>query len=321
MPFFFLLIFVTTLFSSEKSLSHLSDLEYYVTQKEGTEAPFKNAYWDNKIPGIYVDVVDKKPLFSSLDKFKSGTGWPSFHKPIDSDMITYKEDYKIGYKRTEVRSKKANSHLGHLFFDAPSKEKTRYCINSAALTFIPFYELREKGYAKYAPEFDKRYGIAVFGAGCFWGVEEILRQIEGVIDTEAGYMGGIQKNATYEHVSTGKTGHAEVVRILYDKTKVTYQTLLDYFWRLHNPTTLNRQGYDIGTQYRSVIFYFNETQKKEALASKKRFNASNSYHKPAVTVVEKAHVFYPAQTYHQNYYFNKYKGKSSPICHKLRSVF
>ena len=133
----------------EKRLKELTPLQYSVTQEEGTETPFRNEYWDNKEPGIYVDVVSGEPLFSSLDKFKSGTGWPSFTKPLASENIVEKTDYNIGYARTEVRSKAADSHLGHLFPDGPKPTGLRYCLNSASMRFIPVAKLEEEGLGKY----------------------------------------------------------------------------------------------------------------------------------------------------------------------------
>jgi len=133
----------------------LSSEQYEVTQNEGTERPFKNKYWDNKAEGIYVDVVSGEPLFSSTDKYDSGTGWPSFHKPIDKTNVTTKTDYKMISKRTEVRSKHGNSHLGHVFDDGPGPEGTRYCMNSNALRFVPKEKLQAEGYGDYLSLFDK----------------------------------------------------------------------------------------------------------------------------------------------------------------------
>ncbi|MFM2648625.1 peptide-methionine (R)-S-oxide reductase MsrB [Vibrio diabolicus] len=135
--------------------SNLTELQYYVTQEEGTERPFDNEYWDNKEAGIYVDIVTGEPLFSSTDKYKSGTGWPSFTKPINPGYIVEKTDYKLIYPRTEVRSKFGDSHLGHVFKDGPKPTGLRYCMNSAAMKFVPVSEMKTQGYEEYLYLFDK----------------------------------------------------------------------------------------------------------------------------------------------------------------------
>lgn len=143
--------------------------------------------------------------------------------------------------------------------------------------------------------------VATFGAGCFWGVEARFREIDGVEETAVGYLGGDQENPSYEDVCTGRTGHAEVVQIVYDSERVDFDTLLDVFWEMHDPTSLNRQGPDTGTQYRSAIFYHSPEQKAAAERSRERLEASGRYRRPIVTEITPASTFYRAEEYHQRY--------------------
>lgn len=301
----------------------LSSEQFAVTQQCGTEPPFRNAYWDNHKPGIYVDVVSGEPLFSSLDKFDSGTGWPSFTKPIKGVEIPEKKDSSFGSIRTEVRSKVADSHLGHLFDDGPSDQGgMRYCINSASLKFVPVEEMAQAGYGKYLDPFiaaglikAPQTETAILAGGCFWGVEEILRKVPGVKKTTVGYSGGKVADPTYQEVCTGGTGHAEAIEIVFDPTKLSYEELLGYFFRMHDPTTLNRQHNDVGTQYRSAIFYTSEAQKQTAESVKAKLEAAKKFNRPITTEITQASKFYPAEEYHQNYLVKNPGGYN---CHVLR---
>ncbi len=304
-----------------KNIDNLTDIQKYVTQHDGTERAFDNEYWDNKREGIYVDIISGEPLFSSVDKFDSGTGWPSFTKPISESEIAAKKDSKLGMTRTEVRSKTADSHLGHVFDDGPSdKGGKRFCINSASLKFIAKEDLKKEGYGEYLKLFatDKtgdNIEKAVLAGGCFWGMEELLRQQEGVIDVKAGYAGGLIPNPTYETVKTGLSGHAESVEITFDRNKTSFEEILRFFFQIHDPTTLNRQGNDRGSQYRSAIFYQNEEQKNAAEKIISQANNSGAFPGEIVTQISKVDGFYEAEDYHQDYL---QKNPGGYTCHSVR---
>lgn len=308
----------------EQLRKKLSPLQYEVTQQCGTEPPFRNEYWNNHADGIYVDIVSGEPLFSSLDKFDSGTGWPSFTKPIARAAVAEKRDRSHGMERTEVRSATGDSHLGHVFPDGPGPTGLRYCINSASLKFIPAERLDAEGYGEYAQLFTRggaptkplgEEEVAILAGGCFWGVEELIRALPGVRSTEVGYTGGSFPNPNYEKVSAGTSGHAESVRIVFDPAMLSYAELLRYFFRLHDPTTVNQQGNDRGTQYRSAIFYTRPEQKEIASEVIQEVARSGKWGAPIVTQVVQASTWYPAEEYHQDYL---QKHPSGYTCHYLR---
>jgi len=308
--------------SDEELKSKLTPRQYEVTQHDATEPPFQNEFWNHKEEGIYVDIVTGEPLFSSLDKYDSGCGWPSFTRPISKEGVTYKADYKHGMTRTEVRSSAGSSHLGHVFDDGPGPDKKRYCINSAALRFVPVSRLEAEGYGEYLGQFKKSEKqmvsskeTATLAGGCFWGMEEIIREIPGVLETVVGYTGGSVPNATYDVVKQGASGHAEAVQITFDPAKISYQELLAWFFRMHDPTTANRQGNDVGTQYRSAIFFHSDEQKKVAEEVIEKVNASGKWERPVATKLERAAEFYKAEEYHQDYLQKNPGGYS---CHYLR---
>lgn len=303
--FFTLLMIIamsTNSFSQEKLIyNDLSKQESAVINNKGTEAPFTGKYTNHSEKGTYICKKCGAALYYSSSKFKSDCGWPSFDDEIKGAVNKFPDPDGM---RTEIECANCGAHLGHVFIgERLTAKNTRHCVNSVSLDFVP--SQLEPG----------RYGTAIFAGGCFWGVEYFLQKSPGVISVTSGFIGGHVKNPSYKEVCTGRTGHAEAVKIMYDPDKISYDNLLRLFLEIHDPTQIGGQGPDLGDQYRSEIFYLNEEQKKIA---EKNIGILKEKGLKVATVVTKASEFYEAENYHQDYYF---KNGKVPYCHAYTKRF
>ena len=266
----------------------LTSFEESVIINGHTEPPFTGNYVNEFADGIYCCRQCGALLYRSESKFHSGCGWPSFDSEIEG-AVEHKPD-PDGI-RTGIICANCGGHLGHIFKgEGFTPADVRHCVNSVSLLFIP----------------SSRMQTAVFAGGCFWGIEYRFQSENGVLETTTGYAGGNTDNPTYEEVCTGTTGHAEAVEVVFDTSVTSYKHLAKLFFEIHDPTTIDRQGPDIGTQYRSVAFYSSDEQ-KETLDSLVAILQSRGY--KIVTRIEPLENFWPAENYHQDYYRNNGAGQ------------
>jgi peptide methionine sulfoxide reductase msrA/msrB len=294
---------IRTTIHKEDSMTYrtLTPEEKRVIVDKGTERPFSGQYYLNKEKGLYQCRQCGAGLFRSDSKFESGTGWPSFDDALPGAVRQIPDQ---DGRRIEIVCANCAGHLGHVFFNEGfTSRNARYCVNSVSLAFDPA---------------DKPAGTvqtAVFAGGCFWGVEYHFNKVKGVLSTRVGYTGGTIANPSYKQVCTGRTGHAEAIEVTFDPSIVSYEELAKLFFEIHDPTQSDRQGPDVGTQYRSAVFYHDDRQKQAAedlIAQLK----SKGYQ--VVTEVVKAGEFWPAEDYHQDYYD---KTGHQPYCHIYQKRF
>jgi len=307
-------------------MNQLTPQEERVIVHKETEPPFTGEYNNFHGKGAYACKRCGALLYRSDSKFDSGCGWPSFDAEIPGAV---RRQPDADGMRVEIMCAKCGAHLGHVFSgERLTPKNTRHCVNSISLKFVPddapattnsatgpTAPRSSRPLTGSAPDPAPRTETAIFAGGCFWGVEYYFKQAKGVLATQAGYVGGHTDNPTYKQVCGGMTGHAEAVRVTYDPEQTTYENMAKLFFEIHDPTQTNRQGPDIGAQYRSSVFYQSEQQKATAekligILKAKGYNVA--------TQVAPAGTFWPAEDYHQQYYE---KNGKTPYCHVYKKRF
>ena len=281
--------------------NRLTDIERYVMEQKGTERPFTGEYYDFFEEGTYVCKRCGTALYRSKDKFRSGCGWPSFDDEIKGAVRRLLD---ADGRRTEIQCAKCGAHLGHVFIgEGFTPKDTRHCINSVSLKFVPL----KKKYSNMKEIY--------FAGGCFWGTEHYFKQLRGVVDTQVGYANGNTDNPTYREVCTDKTGFAETVRVVYDQDVITLEFLTEMYFRAIDPTSVDQQGPDIGSQYRTGIYYKDDTDKAEI---RKVYDSMRQKlgSRMAVEFLPLKN-FYYAEEYHQDYLDKNPAG----YCHLPSSLF
>ncbi len=285
----------------------LNSEEERVIINKGTETPFTGKYNNSTDDGTYICKQCDAPLYKSNDKFDSQCGWPSFDDEIDG-AITKKID--SDGRRTEILCANCGAHLGHVFIGEHYSDKnTRHCVNSISLNFQP---LNLQSIQK---ETQKKTDTAFFAGGCFWGMEYYFENKKGVISTQVGYIGGHVDNPSYEQVCMHTTGHIEALEVVFNPSEISYEDLTKLFFEIHDPTQVDRQGPDIGEQYKSAIFYRDEEQKAIA---EDLITILKSKDYKVVTELILATPFWPAEDYHQKYYE---RNGNRPYCHFYKKRF
>lgn len=281
--------------------NRLTDIERYVMEQKGTERPFTGEYYDFFEEGTYVCKRCGTALYRSNDKFRSGCGWPSFDDEIKGAV---KRILDADGRRTEMQCAKCGAHLGHVFIgEGFTPKDTRHCVNSVSLKFVPL----KKKYSNMKEIY--------FAGGCFWGTEHYFKQLRGVVDTQVGYANGNTDNPTYREVCTDKTGFAETVRVVYDPDVITLDFLTEMYFRAIDPTSVDQQGPDIGSQYRTGIYYKDDADKAEI---RKVYDSMRQKlgSRMAVEFLPLKN-FYYAEEYHQDYLDKNPAG----YCHLPSSLF